>query len=212
MFQCYSSVCPTLSSCCVHRSVLYVYVSIAALQHHFPRFHIHVLIFDICFSLSDVLHSVYQALGSSTLVQLTQIHSLLHLSNIPLCVCVCVCIHIPQCLYPFICWWASRLLPSPGYCKQCCNEHQGTCVKISYILTEVTAIIFTQGKFSLRKFFKMSRAQVCIHFWLLKQGEKHSYVGLTAAKIQLCLQVTVTSFKQKPGIQKWTALAMKVWA
>ena len=78
-----------------------------------------------------------------------------------------------------------RLLPSPGYCKQYCNEHQGTCVKVSYILTEVIAIIFTQGKFSLRKFFSMSRAQVCIHFWLLKQGEKHSYVGLTAATSQL---------------------------
>ena len=30
--------------------------------------------------------------------------------------------------YPFICWWASRLLPCPGYYKQCCNEHWGTCV------------------------------------------------------------------------------------
>ena len=25
--------------------------------------------------------------------------------------------------YPFICRWTSRLLPCPGYCKQCCNEH-----------------------------------------------------------------------------------------
>ena len=23
------------------------------------------------------------------------------------------------------CWWASRLLPCPGYDKQCCNEHWG---------------------------------------------------------------------------------------
>ena len=26
----------------------------------------------------------------------------------------------------------SRLLPCPGYCKQCCNEHWGTCVSFSY--------------------------------------------------------------------------------
>ena len=24
-----------------------------------------------------------------------------------------------------MCWWASRLLPCPGYYKQCCNEHWG---------------------------------------------------------------------------------------
>ena len=24
--------------------------------------------------------------------------------------------------YPFVCWWASRLLPCPGYDKQCCDE------------------------------------------------------------------------------------------
>ena len=25
--------------------------------------------------------------------------------------------------YPFICRWTSGLLPCPGYCKQCCDEH-----------------------------------------------------------------------------------------
>ena len=39
---------------------------------------------DICFSLSDLLHSMQQALGSSTLVQLIHIRSFLWLSNIPL--------------------------------------------------------------------------------------------------------------------------------
>ena len=28
-------------------------------------------------------------------------------------------------LNPFICWWTSRLLPCPGYYKQCCDEHWG---------------------------------------------------------------------------------------
>ena len=33
--------------------------------------------------------------------------------------------------YPFICRWTSRLLPCPSYCKQCCNEHWGTCVSFN---------------------------------------------------------------------------------
>ena len=36
--------------------------------------------------------------------------------------------HIPQLLYPFICWWTSRLLSWPSYCKQCYHEHWGACV------------------------------------------------------------------------------------
>ena len=37
-----------------------------------------------------------------------------------------------QLLYPFVCWWTSRLLPYSSYCKQCCGEHWGTCVFFSY--------------------------------------------------------------------------------
>ena len=55
----------------------------------------------------------------------------------------------------------------------------------------------------------MPRVQLRIHFWLLKQGEKCNYMGLATATSQLGLQVTVTSFKQKPGVQKCTALTMK---
>ena len=39
------------------------------------RFHIYALIYYICFSLSDLLHSVQQVLGSSTSLELTQINS-----------------------------------------------------------------------------------------------------------------------------------------
>ena len=38
------------------------------------------------------------------------------------------CVYVPQLSCPFICWWTSRLLPCPGYCKQCCDEHWGTSV------------------------------------------------------------------------------------
>ena len=41
-------------------------------------------------------------------------------------------IYTPQLLYPFICWWASMLLPCPSCCKQCCNEHCGMCVFFNY--------------------------------------------------------------------------------
>ena len=32
-------------------------------------------------------------------------------------------VYVPHLSYPFICQWISRLLPCPGYCKQCCGEH-----------------------------------------------------------------------------------------
>ena len=41
-------------------------------QHHLSRFHIYVLIYNICLSLSDLLHSLQQALASSTSLGLTQ--------------------------------------------------------------------------------------------------------------------------------------------
>ena len=55
--------------------------------YHFSRFHICALIYDICFSLSDLLHSVWQSLGPSMSLQMTQFHSFLWLSNIPLYIC-----------------------------------------------------------------------------------------------------------------------------
>ena len=50
----------------------------------FFRFHIYVLAYSICFSLSDLLHSVRQTLGPSTSLHITQFHFFLWLSNIPL--------------------------------------------------------------------------------------------------------------------------------
>ena len=48
-----------------------VCISVPALQINlsvpFFRFHIYVLIYNICFSLSDLLHTVSQSLGPSTL-------------------------------------------------------------------------------------------------------------------------------------------------
>ena len=41
------------------------------------------------------------------------------------------CRNVPR-LYPFLCRWTFRLLPSLGYCKQCCSEHWGI-----YILSDL---------------------------------------------------------------------------
>ena len=41
------------------------------------------------------------------------------------------CVYVPQLSYPFVCRWTSRLLPCPGYCKQCCDEHWSTRVSFS---------------------------------------------------------------------------------
>ena len=41
------------------------------------------------------------------------------------------CVYIPQLSFPFFCQWTSRLLPCPGYYKQCCDEHWGTCVSFN---------------------------------------------------------------------------------
>ena len=41
------------------------------------------------------------------------------------------CVYLPQLSYPFVCQWTSRLLQGPSYCKQCCDEHCGTCVSFN---------------------------------------------------------------------------------
>ena len=55
--------------------------------YHFSRFHIYAWIYDTCFSLSDWLYSLWQFLGPSTSLQMTQFHSFLWLSDIPLYIC-----------------------------------------------------------------------------------------------------------------------------
>ena len=95
---------------CFHKSFLYVCTSIPVLQIRASvpsRFYIYALIYDIWF-FSFWLHSIWQFLGSSTS---------LWLSSIPFNGWVIFhCIYVPH-IYPFICQWASRLLPCLGDCK-----------------------------------------------------------------------------------------------
>ena len=59
------SPCPQLHSLCLH---LYSCPSPRFIRtiFFFFRFHIYVLAYSICFSLSDLLHSIWQTLGPST--------------------------------------------------------------------------------------------------------------------------------------------------
>ena len=58
----------------------------------------------------DLLHSVWQSLGPSTSLQITPI-----ISFYGWVIFHCIC--VPHLLYPFLCGWAFRLLPYPGYWK-----------------------------------------------------------------------------------------------
>ena len=120
---------PPLSALGVHTFVIYICVLFLPCKlihlYHFSRFHIYVLIYNICFSLSDVCHSVWQSLDPPTSLQMTQFHSfygwvIFH------------CIYVPHLLYPFVCWWAIKLFPCPGYCKWCFSEHCGTWLFLNY--------------------------------------------------------------------------------
>ena len=112
------SLCPTFDlPPHVLKSILYVCLFIPALPlgssvpfFFFFRFHIYALAYGISFSRSDLLPSVWQTLGPSISLQITQFRIFLWLSNIPLYICATL-------LYPFICRWTLRLLPCPGYCK-----------------------------------------------------------------------------------------------
>ena len=71
--------------------------------------------YDICLSVHDLLHSVWQSLGPSCNCKR---HSFILFYN---------CIHV-SLLYPFLCPCTFRLFPCSGYCKQCRNEHCGACI------------------------------------------------------------------------------------
>ena len=67
---------PSLVFICLFSTSVSLFLPCKVHLYHFLRFHIYALIYDICFSLSDLLHSVWQSLGPSTSLQMTQSRSL----------------------------------------------------------------------------------------------------------------------------------------
>ena len=79
-------------------------------QHHFSSVHMHAPIHNVCFSLSDLLHSASQSLSPSRSLQMAQFPSFLAWV-------IFHCIYVLRILCPFLCWLTLRLFPCPGYCK-----------------------------------------------------------------------------------------------
>ena len=106
----------------VQKTVLYINVSFAVsytgLLLHLSKFHIYALVYCFPFWLTSL-----RIIGSSFT------HLIRTDSNVLFIMVHCV--YVPQLSYPFVCWWTSRLLPCPGYYKQCCDEHWGTCVSFN---------------------------------------------------------------------------------
>ena len=93
-------------------------------HYHLSKFHIYVLVYCI-----GVFFLAYFSLYNR--LQFHPPHS-----NWFKCILfngwvILHCVYVPQLSYPFICWWTSRLFPCPGYYKQWCNEHWGTCISFN---------------------------------------------------------------------------------
>ena len=93
----YFPTCPTLPlPHCVHSLQVCLFLPSKQLcLYHFSRFHVDVLIYNICFSPPDLLYCVWQTLGPSTSLQMTQFHSFSWLSNSPLYICSTPSLSIP---------------------------------------------------------------------------------------------------------------------
>ena len=112
----------------VQKSVLYIYVSFAVLHigsspsFQIPYICVNILYWCFCFWFTSL------CIISSSFIHCirTEFKCVLFYSWI-----IFHYVYVPLLPYPFMCWWASRLLPCPSYCKQCCNEHWGTCVYFS---------------------------------------------------------------------------------
>ena len=118
--------CPSLSPKFAQTHVFWVgdaFKQSHPLSSSSPALKIYVFIYGICLSLSVLLHCI----RGSRFIQLIRSHL-----NVFLFMAEYYCIVYMYHLYAFICWWTSRLLPCPSYCKECCNEHWGTCVFLNY--------------------------------------------------------------------------------
>jgi len=104
-------------------------------RYHFSTSDIYLLMYNVCFSLSDFLQSVWQILGPFTSLQMTLFHS-----------CsgwvVFHCMYAPHLLYPFICHWTFRLFPCPGYCKSAATN---TGVHVSFWIMVFSRYMSSSG-------------------------------------------------------------------
>ena len=81
----------------------------------------------ICLFLSELLHSVWQSLGLSMLLQMNYFVLFDYWVISPR-------IYIPNLLYPFLCWWAFKLLPHVLTIGNSAVMNMGVYVSVQIIL------------------------------------------------------------------------------
>ena len=110
---------PSESKSPLYTSVSFLLSCIQGRHCYLSKFHIYVLIYCIGVFLSGNRLQFYPSHQNWFKCILFNGWVILH------------CVYVPQLSYPFICWWTPRLFPCPGYYKQCCDEHWGTCVSFN---------------------------------------------------------------------------------
>ena len=119
-----------LSALGVHTFVLYVCVSISTLhiRSSVPFFCIPHVSVNIQYMLFSFCFSFWMTVSRSIHVSTNDLNNLIPFYGWV----IFHYIHGPHLLYPFTCRWTFRLLPCPGYCKQCCDERWGVYICLNH--------------------------------------------------------------------------------
>ena len=131
----FSQIIPPSPSPTESKSLFFISVSVLLARikghhYHFSKFHIYVLIYYIGIFLT--YFTLYTRIQFHPphynwfkcwfkLIQTILFNSWV----------IFHCVYVPHLSYPFVCQRTSRLLPSPSYCRQCCDEHWGACVSFN---------------------------------------------------------------------------------
>ena len=111
----FSQIIPSSPSPRVQKSVLYICVSFAVshIGSSLPSFQIPYICINILYWCFSFWITSLCIIGSN-FIYLIRTDSNVFFYNSWV---IFHCVYLPQLSYPFICWWTSKLLPCPSYCK-----------------------------------------------------------------------------------------------